>query len=135
MILTTKTGNAMNITNNAAGAIFNYNVSTSTFTKRIDFNASNGGSPNGSLMLAANDNLYGLTTSGGISNGGTLFEYNFATAVYTKKIDLNASTGTAPSGAMIEAIPGKLYGLTRTGGTASLGTIFSYAISLIINFL
>ncbi len=86
--------------------------------------------PNGDLLLATNGKLYGLASSGGASNYGVLFEFNPNTGVYTKKIDFDGTNkGSSPYGSLIQASNGKLYGMTRAGGSSGLGTIFEYNIS------
>ena len=75
---------------NGAGTLFSYTLTTNTFTKLHNFTpATDGFSPQGSLLQAANGMLYGLTTS----PGGTarLFEFDIATGTFTVKA---AVTGT-----------------------------------------
>lgn len=114
----------------SVGTLFEYNPSTSTFTKRVDMTSANGQSPQGSLMLAANGNLYGMTVSGGggAPAGGVIFEYNAGTSTYTKIYDFVASgaNGSGPNGDLMQASNGKLYGMTRLGGSSGQGVIFEY---------
>lgn len=87
-------------------------------------------SPEGDLLLATDGKLYGLARSGGVSNHGVLFEFNPNTGVYTKKIDFDGTNkGSSPYGSLIQASNGKLYGMTKSGGSSGLGTIFEYNIS------
>ncbi|MCU0359961.1 MAG: hypothetical protein MUF75_04435 [Bacteroidia bacterium] len=60
----------------SVGVLYEYNISLSTFSKEFDFNSSNGGFPNGSLLHAANDKLYGMTSAGGTATAGVIFEYD-----------------------------------------------------------
>ncbi len=110
------------------GVLFEYDLSTETFTKKIDFDGSNAGKyPYGSLIEAANGNFYGMTSLGGVSDYGVLFEYNPITDTYTKKIDFDGTAkGRYPYGSMLEAANGKLYGLTSFGGTFDMGVLFEY---------
>jgi uncharacterized repeat protein (TIGR03803 family) len=115
--------------NNNAGIIFEYNKTTNTLTKKIDLISTTGSSPYGSLVQATNGKLYGLTSAGGSANVGTLFEYDYSTNTYTKKVDLTATNGSVPYGSLIQASNGKLYGMTKQGGTSAFGTIFEYNIT------
>lgn len=111
-----------------AGTLFEYNYGTNTFTKRLDMTNANGQSPQGSLMLASNGNLYGTTVSGGPSSGGVVFEYNIGTSTYTRIYDFvtSGSNGATPNGDLLQATNGKLYGMTRLGGSNGQGVIFEY---------
>ncbi len=114
----------------SVGVLYEYNISLNSYTKKIEFNTSSGGFPQGSLLHAANDKLYGLSSAGGTSTAGVIFEYDMSLNAYTKKIDLTAANGSQPSGGLIQAPNGKLYGMTRLGGASSLGTIFEYDYNL-----
>lgn len=122
----TSTGGAAS----TSGVLFQYNISSATYTKKIDLNFTSGGYPNGALVQASNGKLYGLASVGGSSNQGVIFEYDRTSSTYTKKIDLTGNTGTNPGGTpygyMTLATNGKLYGMTSTGGISGLGVLFDY---------
>ncbi|MBO3116592.1 BspA family leucine-rich repeat surface protein, partial [Winogradskyella sp. DF17] len=121
---------------NNFGVLFEYDPITSTYTKRLDFNGtSNGQNPYGSLVQASNGKLYGMTQGGGTFDSGVLFEYDPATGIYTKRLDFNGTTGRQPFGSLVEAANGKLYGMTRLGGSNNDGVLFEYdpSISTYIN--
>jgi len=113
---------------NDLGAIFEYDAATNVITKKADFDGvGNGQGPEGSLVQAANGNLYGLTKAGGVSGSGVLFEYNISTNTMTKKVDLNGTTtGGYPLGTMLQSANGKLYGTTQFGGVKGSGILFEY---------
>jgi uncharacterized repeat protein (TIGR03803 family) len=112
---------------NGLGVLFEYNPTTGTYTKKLDFNgATNGSNPYGSLMQAPNGLLYGMTTNGGTSSGGVLFEYNPATSTYTKKLDFNGPNGSYPRGSLMQASNGLLYGMTLNGGANGFGVLLEY---------
>lgn len=117
-----------------SGVLFDYNPATNVYTKKFDFSdAIDGQYPQGALTKASNGKFYGMTNSGGAHNGGTLYEFDPLTQAYVKKIDfLDSLGGTYPVGSLIEALPGKLYGVTTTnGGSAFMGNgvIFEYDMS------
>ncbi len=109
------------------GVLFEYNINTDTYTKKIDFDGNNNGrTPYGSLMQASNGKLYGLTFYGGTNDMGVLFEYNINTDTYTKKIDFDGNNlGANPNGSLMQASNGKLYGVSG-GGSNGSGVIFEY---------
>ncbi|MBC7694317.1 MAG: T9SS type A sorting domain-containing protein [Burkholderiales bacterium] len=99
---------------NSLGVLFEFDITTNTFTKLLDFNgAGNGASPNGSLFQASDGMLYGLTEGGGSTGSGVLFQFNPITNTYTKKLDFNTGTvvGKYPKGTLMQATDGMLYGM------------------------
>lgn len=113
------------------GVLFEYDPATDVFSKKVDFyGTNNGGVPNGSLILAANGKLYGMTSTGGAENEGVLFEFNPANDFFSKKVNFDGfNMGGAPMGTPLQAANGILYGLTYNGGTSSKGVLFSYNIA------
>lgn len=81
------------------------------------------------IVQAADGAFYGTTTNGGLNNAGTVFRilpggrlatlYNFCSQT-------NCTDGATPSGALMQAANGNLYGTTGAGGAADVGsgTIF-----------
>ncbi len=111
------------------GVVFEYDYSLNSYVKKIDLTAVNGSQPYGSLFLASNNKMYGLGNLGGTNSLGVLFEYDYVNNIYTKRVDLSSANGSNPFGSLVEATNGKLYGLTRNGGTNGLGVLFEYVIS------
>jgi uncharacterized repeat protein (TIGR03803 family) len=115
---------------NGFGTLFEFDPATDVFTKKYDLTGANGINPYGSLILATNGKLYGMTAYGGVNDEGVIFEYDPATNVYAKKIDFNTgSGGYQPEGDMMQATNGKIFGMTRFGGTNDKGVIFEYDIA------
>jgi uncharacterized repeat protein (TIGR03803 family) len=116
---------------NDYGVLFEYNPTTSTYSKKIDFDGTlKGQKPCGSLMQASNGKLYGMTSSGGTNNYGVLFEFDPASSTLTKKLDFAGTTnGKSPYGSLIQALNGKLYGMTYNGGTKDFGVLFEYNLA------
>ena len=115
-------------------------------------NAASGAHPNAALLADRAGNLYGTTSGGGTSNGGTAFKLTRTGDRYTPSVLYNfgssASDGTSPVGGLISDGSGALYGVTSAGGVgppgggiAGWGTVFKltpagagYAESIIYGF-
>jgi uncharacterized repeat protein (TIGR03803 family) len=114
---------------NSVGVLFEFDITTNTYTKKFDFSSTQGQNPYGSLIETSPGILYGMTQSGGTNNSGTIFEYNYLTNTHTKKYDFVSASGSGPQGSLIKATNGKLYGVTYFGGANSGGVIFEYDIA------
>jgi len=123
------------------GALFEYNVNTSSLTNKHSFSGFGSGgtgqSPNCSLVLSTNGKLYGLVDAGGLNSYGLIYEYDYINNIFTKKFELFSGWtttngnlyGCAPIGSMVEGPNGKLYGWTNVGGNGPgglQGTIFEF---------
>ena len=108
------------------GAIFEYAPDTDEFELLHSFDQLEGALPFGSLVEASNGKLYGLTSAGGADGIGVLFSYDPNTSTFLKQVDMVSSTGAAPTGSMIEASNGALYGTTQSGGSGGNGVVFKY---------
>ncbi len=110
------------------GVIFQYDPATNVYTKKYDFDGiSHGGNPSGSLMLASDGKMYGMTTNGGTNALGVIFQYDYVTNTYTKKLDFNGTVnGSHSMSSLMQASDGKLYGMTKEGGGSDKGVIFQY---------
>ncbi|MES2514196.1 MAG: choice-of-anchor tandem repeat GloVer-containing protein, partial [Bacteroidota bacterium] len=101
---------------NNLGVLFQYDAAADTINNMIDFaGITNGSKPAGSLLLASNGNLYGMTSQGGTNNLGVIFQYDPLSHVYTKKMDFTGANGSTPSsvsGGLIE-VPAILAGLNE----------------------
>lgn len=91
--------------------------------------------PEGALIQGTDENLYGVTSFGGIDSCdlgcGTLFTINEGgelTTLYSFCTEPNCADGSFPSGALWQATNGMFYGATKFGGTG--GTIFSLDMGL-----
>ena len=117
------------------GVIFEYDLVTNTFTKLIDLHDTLGKAPTGDLYQVDNTDsiiFYGMTKEGGKNNGGVLFKYNLTDSSYrvVKNFDgyypYHKEFGRHPYGSVMQAENGKIYGLTREGGTHDNGVLFEY---------
>ncbi len=104
-----------------------------TETVVYNFHSFDGYSPNGSLIMDASGNLYGLTFFGGIGTGeGSAFELvQTQPGVWKKKILHsfgNVSTvGQEPVGGLVADSSGNLYGTLSVGGSRRLAATMAAA--------
>jgi uncharacterized repeat protein (TIGR03803 family) len=112
--------------NEGKGALFELDLVTHTFIKKMDFTgAENGSTPVGSLIKAENGKLYGKTAEGGAYNFGVLFEWDPGTDTFTKKFDFKGTeNGRYPRGSLVQVKNGNLYGTTEAGGLYEKGMLF-----------
>lgn len=108
------------------GVLYSFDPANSTYAIMHNFDGSDGANPNGSLIKGANGKLYGMTTNGGGTNNGVIFSFDPVTAAYTKLKDFDGTNGANPYGSLLKASDGNLYGMTNSGGSSGIGTIFSY---------
>ena len=121
--------------------IFEYDHVANTIKTLSDFTTppANGTGGYGSLVLAPNGKLYGMTKFGGSTGKGVIFEIDVATGSYTRKFDFGTTNGENPEGSLMLAKNGKLYGLTYEGGSSDKGVLFEYvpgstSITVLVNF-
>jgi uncharacterized repeat protein (TIGR03803 family) len=108
------------------GVLFSFDPLTSTYTVLHSFIAGvTGNTPRGGVILAADGNLYGTTTSGGVNNVGVIYQWDIAGGIYTKTMDMVAAVGSNPTGKLIE-YGGFIFGMTQGGGANGFGAIFRY---------
>lgn len=90
---------------NDLGVLFMYDITSNIYSKKFDFNNfSSGNSPQGSLIQALDNNLYGYGFRGGLNNRGTIFKFNINTNLFTKLFDFNGLNGTNPNSALTQRI-------------------------------
>ncbi len=111
------------------GIIFSFNPATNVFTDLFHFAMTNGAFPRGNLLQAPNGKLYGLTYGGGPTFNGVLFSYDITLNTLTDLVQFNGTNGSRPTGSLMQASNGNLYGMTSEGGANGFGNIFSYNIS------
>jgi uncharacterized repeat protein (TIGR03803 family) len=92
---------------------------------------SDGGAPQGGLVLDGKGNLYGTTQQGGSNSGGTVFELTpNSNGTWTEQVLYSFtglfgnSDGAFPYGSLVFDSKGNLYGTTVFGGTSFQGTVF-----------
>ncbi|HPM31206.1 MAG TPA: hypothetical protein PLJ60_12805, partial [Chryseolinea sp.] len=117
---------------NVDGTLFEYDPATDILDKKHDFAYYGlGGDPFGSLMLASNGKLYGMTSIGGLGGNsgqvGVLFEYSTEDGMIPKHY-FDWPMGGTPYGTLTE-VDGNLYGMTFIGGLHYDGVLFEYNIA------
>ena len=97
---------------------------------------SDGGNPQGALVLGGDGNFYGTTAEGGLYGSGTVFQITPAGALTTiynfSAVDNTTgdnSDGANPVSALVLGSDGNFYGTTGFGGTNDAGTIFKVSSS------
>lgn len=89
----------------------------------FDF-STDGAYPNVALVQAVNGSLYGTTSGGGANDNGTVFKITAGGALTTLHNFNYSIDGAGPSGALVQAANGILYGTTSGGGANGAGTVF-----------
>jgi uncharacterized repeat protein (TIGR03803 family) len=87
------------------------------FTRLHNFHGTDGLHPYAPLVQARNGNFYGTTQNGGANGGGTIFEITTGgtlTTIYSFCPPNNCTDGAHPTGALIQATDGNLYGTTQS---------------------
>ena len=91
-----------------------------------------GGNPDGAGpqdgVVEVNGMLYGTTPYGGPADWGVLFRVGTFGDGYQRlhSFGTNATDGIDPSGGLLKASDGRLYGATRGGGTGGLGALYRF---------
>ncbi len=119
---------------NDTGTIFSYSISVGTETVLHSFKASttDGYDANGTLLLAGNGLLYGVTEGGGANNAGIIYSYDISSGTEKDVFNFSKNStggGPAPWGGLIQSGNGLIYGNTGAGGANSAGNLFSYKIT------
>jgi uncharacterized repeat protein (TIGR03803 family) len=90
-----------------------------------------GSDPTAGLTLATKGNFYGSTTgAGGTNTNGTIFEITSAGTLTTLHSFAGGADGAFPTGALLQATDGNLYGTTAGDGIANWGTIYVLGVGL-----
>ncbi|HTZ97131.1 MAG TPA: choice-of-anchor tandem repeat GloVer-containing protein [Terriglobales bacterium] len=98
------------------------------FETLVKFDGTNGGGPGLMNLVQGRDgNLYGTSRGGGANNFGLVFKIgplgNMVT-LYSFCSKLGCADGYSPVEGLVSTIEGTLYGVTTSGGTYGVGTIF-----------
>lgn len=118
------------------GVLFAWDITSSSFIKKIDFDGELKGQNCSSIYQADNGKLIGTTFDGGLNNGGVLFEWDNNLSLFTKKMDFDTPyelfdghTGCHPAARLMQASSGDLFGVTGEGGLNHSGVLFKWNIN------
>jgi uncharacterized repeat protein (TIGR03803 family) len=128
---TTQAGGAYN-----KGAVFSIAAGVEAVIYSFSGNGGVAGSMDGALPVAlvegSDGSLYGTTQLGGANGAGTAFNVTTSgveTVLYSFGGGPTGATsgtdGASPAGGLIQGSDGSFYGTTQSGGTNTVGTIFS----------
>jgi uncharacterized repeat protein (TIGR03803 family) len=106
-------------------------TSSPTLNTLVSFDGTHGANPYGGLIADAAGNLFGTTSSGGVNDGGTVFEIVKTGAGYasmpTTLASFNGGIGNGPYGSLMADAAGDLFGTTAgdlSGITNNKGAVF-----------
>ena len=130
---TTENGGASDLAAGDNGTIFRITTNgiltvLYSFTGDMD-----GANPEAALTLGTDGNFYGTTSSGGVDDYGTIFQFSpSGTLIALMLFDLVLfdydSYGANPVAGLLEGADGSFYGTTGSGGTNSNGTLFRLSL-------
>jgi uncharacterized repeat protein (TIGR03803 family) len=119
------------------GTIFEYSAQ-GQFSILHSFNPqAEEGTGAGSLMIGADDNLYGVTSGGGVANSGTLFRLS-PDGVYTTLIYFSGSNGEGGGmtpNSLVQGAGRFFYGATSAGGKNQSGLIFQLIVPIVDDYV
>jgi uncharacterized protein (TIGR03437 family) len=114
---------------NGNGTIFGITLNGTLTTLYYFMAGFDGADPQAPLIQGADGNLYGTTSAGGASNGGTIFRIALAGGTLTTLCSFaGGADGGVPLGGLIQGTDGNLYGTTSAGGANNDGTIFRLSL-------
>lgn len=114
------------------GTLFKLNFTTGELTEVIEFTGISGALPGQSpsaLHDAGGGVFWGVTSSGGSSNNGTIFKLATASSLVTtvRELTNNAEiAGRTPLAAPVLGADGRLWGVTSLGGEKNQGTVYAF---------
>ena len=121
------------------GTIFEVHAGTHTVNSLVDFNFTNGDSPNDGLIADSNGNLYGTTNGGGSGDRGTVFKLSAGTFALSTLASFGGMNGFGPEAGLPMDSGGNFYGVTPEGGSNNEGLVFevaagTHALSTVVSF-
>jgi uncharacterized repeat protein (TIGR03803 family) len=112
---------------NGRGTVFKVTASgTETLLHSFAGATTDGAGPGGSLIQVSNGTFYGMTPSGGANGDGVVFKITPSGAETVLYSFAGGTTdGASPTGSLIQASDGNLYGVAQNGGASAKGAIFA----------
>ena len=112
--------------NEGGGTINKFIPASNNLTVAKSFENIGGRSPRHNVIQASDGKLYGMTNGGGSNSIGVIFSFDPSASTYKTLKDFDGINGRTPTGDLVQAIDGKLYGMTLSGGSNNAGVIFSF---------
>jgi uncharacterized repeat protein (TIGR03803 family) len=110
---------------NSKGTIFKVSTGGILTVLRHLNGSADGANPRGDLIQAKDGNFYGTCYGGGQLSNGTIFKISANGNSYTViKSFASGTDGGYPYGGLMQDSDGNFYGITRSGGSKSGGTIY-----------
>jgi uncharacterized repeat protein (TIGR03803 family) len=111
---------------NGSGTVFKFGTNSPFAVLKAFAGGSDGANPSGDIVVSGRT-LYGTTSTGGISNYGTIFKIDIDGSNYTVLKRFRGSDGANPSGGLVMS-GGTLCGTTSLGGISNNGVIFALSV-------
>ena len=94
------------------GALFKIAAGTNKVISLVSFNGKDGILPRGGMVVDAQGDVFGTTSSGGVDGVGTLFEYSASAGKLITLVSFNRTNGAYPETGVVADAAGNLYGST-----------------------
>jgi uncharacterized repeat protein (TIGR03803 family) len=91
------------------------------------FNGSDGANPYAGLVQATDGNFYGVASSGGSHNSGTIYRIT-SSGSFKVLHNFDGAHGATPTVTLLQSTSGVLYGDTQSGGSHGSGVFYSMEI-------
>ncbi|MDR3460205.1 MAG: Ig-like domain-containing protein [Verrucomicrobiae bacterium] len=119
---TTSTGGT-NLSGTDSGGVVFRMTTNGLPTTVVNFNGTNGGSPQAAVILGPDGFYYGTTRNGSTNGNGTVFKVS-TNGILTTLVYFNGANGANPVSCLTLAPGGTFYGTTKAGGQFGGGTAF-----------
>lgn len=107
------------------GVLFEFDSKINKVISRFHFNDTIGSYPMGRQVVFSGNAVLGVTTGGGTTEAGVIYEYNVQTQRTSKLTELDIlSTGRTSVGGLMVTTEGRVFGLTIAGSRGGSGAIF-----------
>jgi uncharacterized repeat protein (TIGR03803 family) len=115
-------------TSSGCGTVFKLTTSGKfTIVHNFAGPPNDGWEPSTELIQGTDGNFYGTTARGGSQDDGLVFRMTPSgrvTTLHSFCAQTNCPDGSAPAG-LVQGTNGKIYGVTQTGGSVGMGTVFT----------
>lgn len=106
------------------GTVFKVPKSGGSLQTLAEFDRTNGGRPQSTLVADTSGNLYGTTEIGGESDVGTIFQIPMSGGPLVTLASFDGNSGFQPVAGVVRDASGNLYGTVSLGGSNNLGTVY-----------